>query len=29
MRYCDKIEVSQGTDVNKTNESKYCDVCHY
>ena len=25
----DRIEVSEGTDVNKTSTSKECDVCHY
>ena len=25
----DKIDVSEGIDVNKTNASKKCDVCHY
>ena len=25
----DKINVSKGIDVNKTNASKYCDICHY
>ena len=24
-----KIDVSEGTDVNKTNASKECDICHY
>ena len=24
-----KIDVSEGIDVNKTNASKECDVCHY
>ena len=27
MLYCDRIEVSEGIDVNKT--SKECDICHY
>ena len=26
---CDGINVSGGTDVNKTSESKECDICHY
>ena len=26
--YYKKIEVSEGTNVNKANESKECDVCH-
>ena len=25
----DQIDVSEGTDVNKTNASKECDICHY
>ena len=25
----DKIDISEGTDVNKTNASKECDICHY
>ena len=25
----EKIDVSQGIDVNKTNKSKECDICHY
>ena len=25
----DRIEVSEGLDVNKINESKQCDICHY
>ena len=29
MLYYDRTHVSEGIDVNKTNESKYCDVCHY
>ena len=24
-----KIDVSQGTDVNKTSASKECELCHY
>ena len=24
----DKIDVSEGTDANKTNASKECDICH-
>ena len=26
--YFDKIDVFEGTDVNKTSESKECDICH-
>ena len=29
MLYFDRIDVSEGTDVNKTSESKECDICHY
>ena len=29
MLYFDRIEVSEGTDVNKTSESKECNICHY
>ena len=29
MIYCNKIGVSEGIDVNKTNASKECNVCHY
>ena len=25
----DRIDVSEGIDVNKTKESKECDICHY
>ena len=25
----DRINVSEGIDVNKTNASKECDICHY
>ena len=24
-----RIDISEGTDVNKTNLSKKCDICHY
>ena len=27
--YYDKTGFSEGNDINKTNESKECDVCHY
>ena len=27
--YYDRIDVSEGIDVNKTSASKKCDVCHY
>ena len=29
MPYFDRIDVSEGTDVNKTSASKECDICHY
>ena len=29
MLYCDRIDVSEGTDFNKTIASKECDVRHY
>ena len=29
MTYYERTDVSEGIDVNKTNESKECDVCHY
>ena len=29
MLYYDRIEVSEGIDVNKTSASKECDICHY
>ena len=25
----EQIDISEGTDVNKTNLSKECDICHY
>ena len=25
----DRIDVSEGVDVNKTSASKECDICHY
>ena len=25
----DRIDLSEGTDINKTNASKKCDICHY
>ena len=28
MEY-DQIDISEGTDVNKTSASKECDICHY
>ena len=29
MLYFYRIEISQEIDVNKTSESKDCDICHY
>ena len=29
MLYYDRIDVSEGIDVNKTSASKESDVCHY
>ena len=29
MLYVDRIDVSEGIDVNKTTASKECDICHY
>ena len=29
MLYFDRIKVSEAIDVNKTSESKECNVCHY
>ena len=29
MLYCDRIDVSEGINVNKTIASKECDICHY
>ena len=29
MVYSNKIEISEGTDINNTSVSKECDVCHY
>ena len=29
MLYVDRIDVSEGIDVNKTSASKECDICHY
>ena len=29
MLYFDRIDVSEGTDVNKTSASKECDICQY
>ena len=29
MLYYDRIDISEGTDVNKTSASKECDICPY
>ena len=29
MLYFDRIDVSEGIDVNKISESKECNICHY
>ena len=29
MLQCDKTDVSEGIDINKTSESKECILCHY
>ena len=29
MLYFDRIDVSEGIDVNKTSKSKECNICHY
>ena len=29
MLYYDRIDISEGIDVNKTSESKECDIRHY
>ena len=29
MLYYDRIDFSEGIDVNKTSASKECDICHY
>ena len=29
MLYLDRIDVSEGTDVNRTSPSKEWDICHY
>ena len=28
MLECDRIDISEGTDVNKASLSKECDICH-
>ena len=29
MIECERIDISEGVGVNKTNLSKECDICHY
>ena len=29
MLYCDRIDVTEGIDVDKIHASKACDICHY
>ena len=29
MLYYDRIDASEGIDINKTSASKECDICHY
>ena len=29
MLECDRIDISEGIDINKTNLSKECDICYY
>ena len=29
MLYFDRIDVSEGIDVNKTSAAKECDICNY
>ena len=29
MIYCDRINVSEGINVNKTSESEECNICQY
>ena len=29
MLYFNRIDVSEGIDVNKISDSKECDICHY
>ena len=29
MLYLDRIDVSEGIDINKTRKLKDCDICHY
>ena len=29
MLKCNRIDISKGTDINETNASKECHICHY
>ena len=29
MLECDRIDLSEGIDIDKTDASKECDICHY
>ena len=29
MLFCDRMDVSEGIDVNKRSEPKECKICHY
>ena len=29
MLYYERIDISEEIDINKTNRSKECDICHY
>ena len=29
MLECDRIDISEGIDINKTSASEKCDICHY
>ena len=29
MLHCDRIDISEGFDVNNTTASKECDICHH
>ena len=29
MLYYEKMDISEGFDINKTSASKDCDICHY
>ena len=29
MLYCDRLEVAEGIDVDKTNALKECGICHH